>query len=972
MRRDFGAAKAKSIRTFQSEAIQVFHKYQKGLFVAPTGSGKSLIYQVPAISFWESGIVLVIAPLIALTSDQIDKLKNVAGDAIKRRKIRIEKLEKKTKLSDRGLQIYFASPEVLDADSFIFRQLMRRGEDIRMLVLDEAQLLVSWGLSFRDKYINIHRLWNNLKAFEPTILCLTADNNYYVRNELIKTFELGTRMIKEYSGKHRRRLLTAKILEDRSELDTNLLNFIHFLIYEKDDKNCVVYCNSHSNAKYVYQLIRFAIKDWRTADQIILYHGGLGAESREKLHEVMQKKHARVIVATSAIGIGVDYEIDFAIHYGLPHGYSQYHQQVGRIKRDSKDDIKGEFAVAILLCTRSELASSLIQVPGSAEITKDLNVIRNLLQGQHNNLTIADVENGLMVRRFIAGQKQLKRGERQYIESLVQYLMAKELIKSKADSTFAEPTDFFHRGQDFPNPLIFTGISEYLEYIRSERSTLVSYVKAIAQRDELMQDLKPADSPLPTLNSTIFEAGLTNDIHGGLFEQGDFKLAVETQAENSLLVQEFREKTVKSIASSEENQYELFAFKMVKAGSKHKPGRLAAFETANRARALEQLSVYLEPSSKARVIVAPWLPVLIGDPKQADKNLTKVFAKVLKTKGWFVVEEPTVAGIPKKEQAAYLVLLSHHPIPAMQFQQLCREIKKTRSGIDKIIGFSFEMKEAPSVQSRAPVISFHLVESCKLFLHNPIDQMVTALRIRANDITRKDIGGRGFDHGMACLMSNLRSKLFTYAAYENPILGFTPKRYPIDKNSRPHIKREIKKIRKAIHDKTADGTATSIDALPILTARLGYVPIASGILDAAWHSNKRWRTLDSLTHPKKILGKYYKPLLYKLPCRFEKSLPAGGVQNEYSGRVKAFGLDGKEITKLIEQFPYDEVELLEAALEYWTVRGLKESEIAAKIGMAPYRLSKLIHGKLKSISSKEYRRLLKLVEDMRTNGRAPH
>lgn len=962
VRRDFGIARAKSIHAFQSEAIRSFHKYRKSLFIAPTGSGKSFIYQVPAISFWASGIVLVISPLIALTRDQIDKLSSAASRAIKQRKIRIEKLERKTKLSNEGLQIYFVSPEVLDADAHIFNQLLKRGKEIRMLVLDEAHLLVSWGLSFRDKYLNIHRLWNNLKAFDPMILCLTADNNHYIRNELTKTFEFDARMVKEYLGKHRQRLLTAKVLEDRGELDANLLNYIHFLVHAREGKTCVVFCNSHSAAKYVYQFIRFAFPDWRLANNVILYHGALDSESREKLHEIMQKKHARIIVATSAIGIGVDYELDFAIHYGLPHGFSQYHQQVGRINRDSGKNADSADSVAILLCTGSELAHSLIQIPGTSEISKDLFVIRNLLQGKHNNLTVTDIENGLIVRRFISGQKQLKKGERQYIESFVGFLAAKDLIKRQADSMLVETTDFFKKKQGFPDPLILKEISEYLEYIRKERSTLASYVKAIAQRDELMHDLKPADSPQPTLNSTIFEAGLSNDIHGNLFKQGDFNLDAEIQAENTMLADDFRQRTVKVIASSEESQNELLAYKMVKSRRNHKPGRLSKAEIKNRDLALRQLSSHLEPGKKARIVITPWLPLLIGDAKKADKNLAEAFARILKEKRWFIIQEPAIARIPKKEQAAYLILLSHTPIPVRQFQQLCQQIKKTRSGIDKIIGFSFEMNETLSVRSRAPIISRHLAESCKLFLNNPIDQMVTALRIRANNITKKDIDGRGFDHGMARFLSYKRSKLFTYAAYQNPILGFTPKRYPIDK-SRPYIKCEIRKIRKALNDKTADAGATSADADPILTARLGYVPIASGILDEAWHSNRRWKTLDSLTRGKKILGKSYGPLLYKLPCRFDKLLPADGVQDEYSGRVKAFGLDGREMAKLIRQFPYDDIGLLRAVFDYCKINRIKVSELATRMDMPPHRLSKLIHsGGLKSLSPPEYRRLLKFVE----------
>lgn len=318
LRRTF---RLRRLRPGQREVIESVLAGRDTLAIMPSGAGKSLCYQLPALQM--RGATIVVSPLIALMKDQSDKLEdrgvdaaavNSALSAAERR--RAERLIRESKAD-----FIFATPEQLAAPEFLKK--LRAGP-IDLFVVDEAHCITQWGHDFRPAYA---RLGAALRALgNPTLLALTATATPDVIEDIARQL-----------GRPRMRVLNAGVYRPN-------LYFEVLQVTNPDEKKQallevvraggagIVYCATVREAK--------AVHGWLAAQRVKaeLYHGRLGGRERTERQEAFMSGKARTMVATNAFGMGIDRpDIRYVVHYQLPGSLEAYYQEAGRAGRDGKE-----------------------------------------------------------------------------------------------------------------------------------------------------------------------------------------------------------------------------------------------------------------------------------------------------------------------------------------------------------------------------------------------------------------------------------------------------------------------------------------------------------------------------------------------------------------------------------------------------------------------------------------------------------
>lgn len=342
-----------TFRPGQQELIEAILEGKDVLGVMPTGGGKSLCYQIPAI-FLE-GTTLVISPLISLMKDQVDTLQSMGVKAAYINS-QLSFFEQQMILDEAAmgeLDLLYVSPERLDNEFFfnVVRQMK-----VNLVAVDEAHCVSQWGHDFRPSYQMIPQI---MEAFEnrPPFAAFTATATDIVQADMINQLHLENPY--QYVASFDRPNLYFSVVKPTKKRD-KLIS-----VLDKNESS-IIYCNTRKNVESVYTFLN------KKGFPVTLYHAGISSEERMQNQEQFLYDRKPIIVATNAFGMGIDKSnVRKVIHYNMPLDMESYYQEAGRAGRD------GAPAEAVLFYSAQDIITNtlLIERGNSPHAKKNLNTM---------------------------------------------------------------------------------------------------------------------------------------------------------------------------------------------------------------------------------------------------------------------------------------------------------------------------------------------------------------------------------------------------------------------------------------------------------------------------------------------------------------------------------------------------------------------------------------------------------------------
>ena len=310
-----------SFRKGQENIITSIINKEDVLAIMPTGGGKSICYQVPALCL--EGITIVISPLISLMKDQVDALKTMGVKArlINSSLSNSEYNEALEEIENDECKIIYIAPERLDSMDFVN---IIRGKNISQVAIDEAHCVSQWGHDFRVSYKKIPYFINRLDK-RPIVTAFTATASNEVREDIINILNLHNPAV--YITGFDRENLSINIVKSSSKNK-------YTLDYVENHKNesGIIYASTRKEVETIYEGLL------KRNYSVAKYHAGLSNEARKEYQENFINDDIKIMVATNAFGMGIDKpNIRWVLHYNMPQSIENYYQEIGRAGRDGED-----------------------------------------------------------------------------------------------------------------------------------------------------------------------------------------------------------------------------------------------------------------------------------------------------------------------------------------------------------------------------------------------------------------------------------------------------------------------------------------------------------------------------------------------------------------------------------------------------------------------------------------------------------
>lgn len=350
-----------SFRPLQEEIIEAILEEKDVLALLPTGGGKSICFQVPAMA--KPGLCLVVSPLIALMKDQVENLrkKNITAFAIYSGIARKEVINIMQVASESNCKFLYVSPERLETKLFLE---YLPSLNINLIAVDEAHCISQWGYDFRPPYLRIADLRKELP--DVPVLALTASATPDVQKDICEKLQFENHSV--FRQSFERPNLSYSIFRVHSKINKVVD------VLQKVPGSSIVYCKSRRRTKDLSDLLNM---HGISAD---FYHAGLTSEERSRKQEAWIKDEIRTMVCTNAFGMGIDKpDVRTVIHADLPDCLENYYQEAGRAGRDGKK------AYAVLLYDMKEI-QELENLPNVR--FPEVNDIRSVYQSLVNYLQV--------------------------------------------------------------------------------------------------------------------------------------------------------------------------------------------------------------------------------------------------------------------------------------------------------------------------------------------------------------------------------------------------------------------------------------------------------------------------------------------------------------------------------------------------------------------------------------------------------
>ncbi|WP_240430343.1 DNA helicase RecQ [Suicoccus acidiformans] len=323
-----------AFRSGQREIVEAILRQEDVLAILPTGGGKSICYQLPALLM--EGLTIVISPLISLMKDQVDTLvnHNIPAAYLNSSLSTEDYIQTMQALRAGELKLLYVAPERLEQDGFIQQM---NALNIAMIAVDEAHCVSQWGHDFRPSYRTITDFINQLDE-RPIVAAFTATATQLVRDDIAVQLDLAEPAV--FLNSFDRPNIKFTVKEPAHKFNE--------LLQEVNEADAmVIYANSRKNVDQLYDKLK--ARRYRVAK----YHAGLAAEARDQAQNDFIYDEVNLIVATNAFGMGIDKtDVRKVIHYNMPKDLESYYQEAGRAGRDSLE------AEAVLLFGNQDIVQS--------------------------------------------------------------------------------------------------------------------------------------------------------------------------------------------------------------------------------------------------------------------------------------------------------------------------------------------------------------------------------------------------------------------------------------------------------------------------------------------------------------------------------------------------------------------------------------------------------------------------------------